>query len=75
MHYLNCGDWVESCTAVMESHAGEMHVVHWLERAPDPHRSRADSDLPADLQAAPASADAAAAPMLTPASLSDNARV
>jgi UDP-2,3-diacylglucosamine pyrophosphatase LpxH len=72
VHYLNCGDWVESCTAVMESHAGEMHVVHWLERAPD---RAADSDLPAGLQAAPASADAAAAPMLTPASLSDNARV
>jgi UDP-2,3-diacylglucosamine pyrophosphatase LpxH len=35
IHYLNCGDWVESCTAIMESHAGEMHVVNWGENPLD----------------------------------------
>ncbi len=30
VHYLNCGDWVESCTAVLESDTGELNVVHWL---------------------------------------------
>ena len=29
VHYLNCGDWVESCTAVVESHEGELRLVHW----------------------------------------------
>ncbi len=30
-HYLNTGDWVESCTAVAETHAGEMIVIRWLD--------------------------------------------
>ena len=30
VHYLNCGDWVESCTAILESETGEMEVVRWL---------------------------------------------
>jgi UDP-2,3-diacylglucosamine pyrophosphatase LpxH len=29
VHYLNCGDWVESCTAIIETRAGELRVVHW----------------------------------------------
>jgi UDP-2,3-diacylglucosamine pyrophosphatase LpxH len=29
VHYLNCGDWVESATAIVESHSGELKVVHW----------------------------------------------
>jgi UDP-2,3-diacylglucosamine pyrophosphatase LpxH len=29
IHYLNCGDWVESCTALIETRAGELRVVHW----------------------------------------------
>jgi UDP-2,3-diacylglucosamine pyrophosphatase LpxH len=29
IHYLNCGDWVESCTAIVETHAGEMGIVRW----------------------------------------------
>jgi UDP-2,3-diacylglucosamine pyrophosphatase LpxH len=34
--YMNCGDWVESCTALVESAAGEIELVHWmLERATD----------------------------------------
>ena len=30
--YLNCGDWVDSCSAVVEHEDGRMAVVHW-ERA------------------------------------------
>ena len=30
-HYLNCGDWVESCTAVVETHDGELRVIQWAE--------------------------------------------
>jgi UDP-2,3-diacylglucosamine pyrophosphatase LpxH len=31
IHYLNCGDWVESCTAVYETYDGEFGVLRWLE--------------------------------------------
>ncbi|WP_397421758.1 UDP-2,3-diacylglucosamine diphosphatase [Phenylobacterium sp.] len=29
--YLNDGDWVESCTAVVEGFDGRLEIVHWLE--------------------------------------------
>ncbi len=29
IHYLNCGDWVESATAIVETHSGELKVLHW----------------------------------------------
>jgi len=29
--YLNCGDWVESCTALVEDARGEFRIVHWNE--------------------------------------------
>lgn len=29
--YLNCGDWVESCTAIVETLEGEMKLLHWVE--------------------------------------------
>jgi len=29
IHYLNCGDWVESCTAIVETEAGEFRLIHW----------------------------------------------
>jgi UDP-2,3-diacylglucosamine pyrophosphatase LpxH len=34
IHYLNCGDWVESCTAVIETLEGELRLVDWTERPP-----------------------------------------
>ena len=27
--YLNCGDWVESCTALVENINGDMQLVKW----------------------------------------------
>lgn len=27
--YCNTGDWVEHCTALIEDHAGYLHLVHW----------------------------------------------
>jgi UDP-2,3-diacylglucosamine pyrophosphatase LpxH len=29
VRYLNCGDWVDSCTAVVEHHDGRMELVQW----------------------------------------------
>jgi hypothetical protein len=31
IHYVNIGDWVESCTAVIENDDGELEVINWLE--------------------------------------------
>jgi UDP-2,3-diacylglucosamine pyrophosphatase LpxH len=31
IHYVNCGDWVESCTAVGERYGGEFEIIHWAE--------------------------------------------
>lgn len=32
MTYANCGDWVESCTALAEHHDGTLEIVRWTER-------------------------------------------
>lgn len=29
IHYINTGDWVESCTAIRETMEGEMQLVNW----------------------------------------------
>lgn len=31
VQYLNCGDWVESCTALVEEASGEIEIVRWLD--------------------------------------------
>ncbi len=31
IHYVNTGDWVESCTAVLEHHDGRFELVRWLD--------------------------------------------
>jgi UDP-2,3-diacylglucosamine pyrophosphatase LpxH len=29
VRYINCGDWVESCTAVVEHHDGRFEIIDW----------------------------------------------
>ncbi len=29
VEYKNCGDWVESCTAIVETHEGEFEIINW----------------------------------------------
>lgn len=29
IEYLNCGDWVDSCSAIVEHFDGRMEVIHW----------------------------------------------
>jgi UDP-2,3-diacylglucosamine pyrophosphatase LpxH len=36
VHYLNTGDWVESCTAIGETHTGEIEVIRWLDLVQTP---------------------------------------
>jgi UDP-2,3-diacylglucosamine pyrophosphatase LpxH len=28
--YMNCGDWVDSCTAIVEHHDGRMELIDWI---------------------------------------------
>ncbi len=35
IRYINCGDWVESCTAVAEHADGRFEIVHWTDAALD----------------------------------------
>jgi UDP-2,3-diacylglucosamine pyrophosphatase LpxH len=48
--YINCGDWVDSCTAILEHGDGRMELVHWgaPTRAAEPQ-----SDLVFDTPDAP----------------------
>ena len=32
MLYLNDGDWVEHCTALVEHHDGTLELLHWSDR-------------------------------------------
>lgn len=34
--YANDGDWVESCTALVEHHNGRLEILRWMEVQPDP---------------------------------------
>jgi len=31
VRYLNCGDWVESCTAIVETASGELKLLKWVD--------------------------------------------
>jgi UDP-2,3-diacylglucosamine pyrophosphatase LpxH len=42
--YYNCGDWVESCTAIVETMDGEMKLLRWVEID---HETELDSELSA----------------------------
>jgi UDP-2,3-diacylglucosamine pyrophosphatase LpxH len=33
VRYLNCGDWVDSCSAIVEHTDGRMEIVRWHDRA------------------------------------------
>lgn len=57
LDYLNCGDWVESCTALVEDETGHFSLIHFHEtavhdsgrgtRAHDPGPGRAPVSVPA----------------------------
>jgi UDP-2,3-diacylglucosamine pyrophosphatase LpxH len=48
VHYINCGDWVESCTAIAEHTDGRFEIIVWT-------RSSSQSEIPS-LVAAPQAA-------------------
>jgi UDP-2,3-diacylglucosamine pyrophosphatase LpxH len=38
VHYINTGDWVESCTAAVETLEGEFEIIRWSASVPPPQR-------------------------------------
>jgi UDP-2,3-diacylglucosamine pyrophosphatase LpxH len=43
--YINCGDWVESCTAVGENYDGTFEIITW-DRTVDPKKIKPETDQP-----------------------------
>jgi UDP-2,3-diacylglucosamine pyrophosphatase LpxH len=44
--YINCGDWVESCTAVVEHFDGRFEVIAWTDEKADALRIEAPELAP-----------------------------
>ncbi len=44
MMYYNDGDWVESCTALVEDHAGQLHLINWFDAQQLPDTNPTPSD-------------------------------
>jgi len=40
VHYINTGDWVESCTAIAEEYDGQFELITWTAMAPTTPRPR-----------------------------------
>ncbi len=55
----NCGDWVESCSALAEDAQGHIRVIHALPDRPEvvPMKARTPALLPPDLRAAARASD------------------
>ncbi len=47
--YINCGDWVDSCTAIVEQFDGRMELVEWGVGASPPAQSRSAASARADV--------------------------
>jgi len=43
--YVNTGDWVESCTALVEHHDGRLEIIRWLPRGYGEREAIATEDL------------------------------
>ncbi len=44
VRYLNCGDWMSNCTAIVEDWSGELRLIHW---GPSTVEVEASEDVPA----------------------------
>ena len=45
IRYMNCGDWVESCTALVEHEDGRFEIITWTEDAKPTHLPALPDDL------------------------------
>ena len=48
--YINCGDWVDSCTAIVEHQDGRLELVHWNDSMGEAEALRDDSVSPANAE-------------------------
>lgn len=48
--YVNCGDWVDSCTAIIEHHDGRLELVEWTQQTEADNDALVADDLPARVQ-------------------------
>lgn len=46
IEYVNCGDWVDSCTAIVEHHDGRLELIEWRKGT----QQRIDADLLSSLE-------------------------
>ena len=52
MLYCNDGDWVESCTALVEHFDGTLELINWIERwALDPLSGRVPAAFEVEVEA------------------------
>jgi UDP-2,3-diacylglucosamine pyrophosphatase LpxH len=54
IRYINCGDWVESCTAIAEHSDGRFEIITWTPTTYEAEPEPVDSDQDADAEAASA---------------------
>jgi UDP-2,3-diacylglucosamine pyrophosphatase LpxH len=52
LRYINCGDWVESCTAVAERHDGTFEIITWTQTRDDIESIEANDEPAGVTQAA-----------------------
>jgi UDP-2,3-diacylglucosamine pyrophosphatase LpxH len=52
IRYINCGDWVESCTAVAEHHDGRFEIITWTPTTYEAEPEAAESESETEAQAA-----------------------
>ena len=52
IRYINTGDWVESCTAVVERQDGTMEMITWQKPAAVPALQQLEDEVLEDMQAA-----------------------
>lgn len=38
VHYINCGDWIENCTAIGETDSGDLELIYWPATMSDSRR-------------------------------------
>jgi Icc-related predicted phosphoesterase len=52
--YCNDGDWVESCTALVEHHDGSLAIIHWADESVFLLEESSNASIDCDGRVAPA---------------------
>ncbi|MCY4223774.1 MAG: hypothetical protein OXF06_02955, partial [Bacteroidetes bacterium] len=45
IHYANCGDWIESCTALVEHSDGRIELLNWVTMDHQPLLTRWENSI------------------------------